>query len=179
MVGAPQVALVVKNLPANAGDKRWGFDPCVGKIPWSRNWQFTLELLPGRSHGQRSLAGYSSQSCKELDMTENTIHICMAEFLCCPPETITLLISYTPIENKKFNFKKVKEGITPLTHTRALLNIPSLAEAAESWVWSERTCNSPAPKAKKRPLSRERLQTGLHPLPHLLLSLVDNLPGRK
>ena len=56
----------------------------------------------------------------------------MAEFLCRPPETITLLISYTPIENKKFNFKKVKEGITPVTHTRALLNIPSLAEAAES-----------------------------------------------
>ena len=57
----------------------------------------------------------------------------MAEFLCRPPETITtLLISYTPIENKKFNFKKVKEGITPLTHTRAPLNIPSLAEAAES-----------------------------------------------
>ena len=32
--------------------------------------------------------------------------ICMAESLCCPPETITtLLISYTPIKNKQF-FKK-------------------------------------------------------------------------
>ena len=68
-------------------------------------------------------------------MTENTIYICMAEFLCRPPKTITtLLISYTPIENKKFNLKKVKEGITPLTHTRAPLNIPSLAEAADSLV---------------------------------------------
>ena len=29
--------------------------------------------------------------------------ICMAESLCCPPETITtLLIGYTPIQNKKF-----------------------------------------------------------------------------
>ena len=29
--------------------------------------------------------------------------ICMTEFLCCPPETvITLSISYTPIQNKKF-----------------------------------------------------------------------------
>ena len=28
--------------------------------------------------------------------------MCMAEFLCCPPETITtLLISYTPIQHKK------------------------------------------------------------------------------
>ena len=31
------------------------------------------------------------------------ICVCMAESLCCPPETITmLLISYTPIQNKKF-----------------------------------------------------------------------------
>ena len=33
--GASQVALVVKNLPASAGDvKRCGFDPWVVKIPW-------------------------------------------------------------------------------------------------------------------------------------------------
>ena len=32
--------LVVKNLPTNAGDgKRYGFDPWVEKIPWSRKWQ--------------------------------------------------------------------------------------------------------------------------------------------
>ena len=31
----------------------------------------------------------------------------MAKSLCCPPETITtLLISYTPIQNKKFKEKK-------------------------------------------------------------------------
>ena len=29
-------------------------------------------LLPGESHGQRSLMGYSSWGCKELDMTEET-----------------------------------------------------------------------------------------------------------
>ena len=35
---------------------------------------------------------------------------CMAESLCCSPETITtLLISYTPIQNKKFK-KKSKKG---------------------------------------------------------------------
>ena len=34
---ASQVALVVKNLSANAGDiEDWGFDPWVGKIPWRR-----------------------------------------------------------------------------------------------------------------------------------------------
>ena len=55
-----QVALVVKNLPANAADvKRGGFDPWVGKIPWRRAWQPTPVFLPGESHGQRSLGGYS------------------------------------------------------------------------------------------------------------------------
>ena len=54
------MALVVKNSPANAGDiKRRRFDPWVGKIPWRRAWQPTPVFLPGASHGQRSLAGYS------------------------------------------------------------------------------------------------------------------------
>ena len=39
--------------------KRHGFEPWVGKIPWRRAWQPTPVFLPGESHGQRSLAGYS------------------------------------------------------------------------------------------------------------------------
>ena len=54
--------LVVKNLPANAGDK--GSDPCPGKIPWERKWQPTPVFLPEKSHGQRSLAGYSPRACQ-------------------------------------------------------------------------------------------------------------------
>ena len=54
-----QVALVVKNLPANAGNiMRVGFDRWMGKIPWRRKWQPTPIFLPGESNGQRSLAGY-------------------------------------------------------------------------------------------------------------------------
>ena len=49
---ATQVALVVKNLPANAGDMRCGFDLWVGKIPWKRAWQHTPVFLPGESLGQ-------------------------------------------------------------------------------------------------------------------------------
>ena len=52
-------ALVVKNVPASAGDMRCGFDPWVRKIPWKRAWQPTPVFLPGKPHGQRSLAGYS------------------------------------------------------------------------------------------------------------------------
>ena len=48
--------------------RRSGFDPWVGKIPWRRKWQPTPIFLPGESHGQRSLMGYSSWAHKESDM---------------------------------------------------------------------------------------------------------------
>ena len=48
------------------------FNPWVGQIPWSRKWQPTPVCLPGKSHAQRSLHGYSPQGCKESDMSENT-----------------------------------------------------------------------------------------------------------
>ena len=41
--------------------QRRGFDPRVGKLPWRRKWQSTPVFLPGKSHGQRSLVGYSSR----------------------------------------------------------------------------------------------------------------------
>ena len=49
---------------------RPGFDPWVGEIPWRRKWQSTPVLLPGKSHGQRSLVGYSPWGHKESDTTE-------------------------------------------------------------------------------------------------------------
>ena len=39
------------------------------RIPWSKKWQPTPILLPGKFHGQRNLAGYSQWGRKELDMT--------------------------------------------------------------------------------------------------------------
>ena len=53
---------------------RPGFNPWVGKIPRRRKWQPTLVLLPGESHGQRTLVGYSPWGCKESDTTEVTQH---------------------------------------------------------------------------------------------------------
>ena len=39
--------------------RRGELDLWVVKIPWSRKWQPTPLFLPGKSHGQTSLAGYS------------------------------------------------------------------------------------------------------------------------
>ena len=47
-----QVALVVKNPPANADDLR-DMDLIIGKIPWRRKWQLVPLFLPGESQGQR------------------------------------------------------------------------------------------------------------------------------
>ncbi|XP_065799985.1 dnaJ homolog subfamily C member 24 isoform X2 [Muntiacus reevesi] len=45
---------------------RHGFSPWV----WRKKWQPTPVFVPGKSHGPRSLAGYSLCSHKELDMNE-------------------------------------------------------------------------------------------------------------
>ena len=51
---------MVKKPPANAEDAGdLGFEPWVGKIPWRRKWHPMPGFLPGKCHGQRSLAGYS------------------------------------------------------------------------------------------------------------------------
>ena len=48
---------MVKNLPTMQELQEMGVDPWVEKIPWRRTWQPTPVFLPGKSHGQRSLAG--------------------------------------------------------------------------------------------------------------------------
>ena len=51
--------------------RRPGFDPWVRKIPWRGKWQPILVLLPGKSHGQRSLVDYSPWDLKESDTTSD------------------------------------------------------------------------------------------------------------
>ena len=46
------------------------FSPWFGKTPWRRTGQPTPVFLPGESHGQRSLEGYSPWGHTELGMTE-------------------------------------------------------------------------------------------------------------
>ena len=51
---------MLKNLPVTAGEVRdVSSIPGSGKIPWKRAWQLTPVFLPGKSHGQRSLVGYT------------------------------------------------------------------------------------------------------------------------
>ena len=59
----------VKESACNVGDP--GSIPGVGKNPWRRKWQSTPVFLPGESHGQRSLVGYSPQDAKSQTRLSN------------------------------------------------------------------------------------------------------------
>ena len=60
---------MVKNLPAV--QEIW-VQSLGWEDSWRRAWQPTPVFLPGESHGQRSLVGYSPRGHKELDMAEVT-----------------------------------------------------------------------------------------------------------
>ena len=69
------MAQMVKNLPAMQETRLHSW---VRKIPGRSEWLPTPVFLPGKFHGQRSLAGYSLRGLKELDTTEQltfSLHI--------------------------------------------------------------------------------------------------------
>ena len=68
---ASQLTLVVKNLPANAGDIRdSGSIPGLGRCPGGGHGNPLQYSCLENPHGQRRLAGYSPEGHKELDTTE-------------------------------------------------------------------------------------------------------------
>ena len=63
------MVLVVKNLPANADSS---LTPGLGRSP--EGGHGNPVFLPGESHGQKSLVGYSPHGRKESDTTETASH---------------------------------------------------------------------------------------------------------
>ena len=60
------ISYILKNIPSFI---------CNSKLSWRRKWQPTPVFWPGKSHGQRSQAGYNTYGPKELDTTKHT-HEC-------------------------------------------------------------------------------------------------------
>ena len=65
------------------------FNPWIAKMPWRRKWQPTPVFLPGKSHGQKSLAGYSPWGrkgvghdlvTKQQHINEKILLICMLRY---------------------------------------------------------------------------------------------------
>ena len=70
-----------------------GFDPLVGKVSWRRKWQPTPIFLPGKFHGERSLASCSPWGRKGSDTTEHVpIHAhCLRKQLESESETRSVM----------------------------------------------------------------------------------------
>ena len=75
----PGGAVVRIHLPAQEMQETW-FDPWVRKIPWRRKWQPTSVLLPGKSHGQRSLVGCGPWGQRESDARLKWVNITYISF---------------------------------------------------------------------------------------------------
>ena len=66
--------------------RRYTLDSWVGKIPQRRKWQPAPIFLPGKFHGQKSLAGYCPWGHKEWDTSEQlSMHIALGICLHCYP----------------------------------------------------------------------------------------------
>ena len=74
---ASLVAQMVKNLPVMK--ENW-VQSLGGKILWRKEWLPTLVFSPGKSHGQKSLVGYSAWGHKELHMNKQLTHIFFNSF---------------------------------------------------------------------------------------------------
>ena len=72
---ASQVALVVKNPLANAGDGRDVGSIPVRKILWRRKWHPTPVFLPGRSHGQEAWVAKSQTGLSNWTHTVNSQYL--------------------------------------------------------------------------------------------------------
>ena len=124
--------------------RRPGFDPWVGKTPWRRAWQPTLVFLPGESHGQRSLVGYSPWGHRESDMTEQLSIIAQGK-------------------NIKFHFVPTDKSRTPtilhrITPYKIILGSKTLKHHAHTylkclyhlWLPSHEHCSQPQIVPRKR-----------------------------
>ena len=63
--GSPLQPCCLEN-PMDRGAWRATVSPWTGKISWRKKWQPTPVFLPGESHGQRSLVGYSPWGGKDF-----------------------------------------------------------------------------------------------------------------
>ena len=132
----------------------------VGKILWRRKWQPTPVFLPGESHGQRNLVGYSPWGRKESDMTEwlshtHTLVITPRTTLQNWPEGIAAAMSWAAIPRRAL--PQSQELLSPNTELSSSAQnalppdscrVPSLGQPSagfHSWAWSLQIKFSPGP----------------------------------
>ena len=106
--------------------KRHGFNPWIGKMPWKRVRQHTPLFLPGDSHGQKSLWGYRGSQRVRQDWSDlahvhgglkTTVYLYAVIFRSYEGTTVTFNYSISMLCNEIFSFHS--QG-----HTENLPNVP-------------------------------------------------------
>ena len=111
--------------------RRCVFDPWVGKI-WRRKWQPPPVFLPGKSHGQRSLVGYSPRDRRESDTAEHA-HMCthtgkpQCTSILRKLQIIILPSTSSPYDNVVRNWKQVPSKASLVA--QRLKRLPAMREA--------------------------------------------------
>ena len=123
--------------------KRRGFKPLVRKIHWRWAWQPTPVFLPGESHGQRSLAGYSPWGRKKSDATEVTWHTCTYTYWRNKWEKnehiyISHIFNYREHNSPRASADEIHQVLPPLLPTKTEYDRDNMA--THSWRWPCRAC---------------------------------------
>ena len=120
---------MVKNPPANTGDEGdTGSIPGSGRSPGVGNGNPTLPVLPGESHGQRSLVGCSPWGCTVSDMTEHTIMLTIMTHILKDPSPYEVSSSHLLM------LRDVTCITTTLSATLTTWNLPTLPTPTHSSV---------------------------------------------
>ena len=130
-------------------------------MPWRKKWQPTPVFLPGESHGQRSLGGYSPWPHKESDTTE------------------WLSLSFTDDSDHLWRPREVRRLAPPHPGNEGLVLTSSLS-ALDSWPPSPPPLLPPQtstgqPSCPLIPLSSPSVKTPSHPLQLPILFLLSPL----
>ena len=127
MLWASQVALVVKNPPATAGDIReMGLIPWFGKIPWRRVWQPIPVPLPGESPWTEGLGGCHSIGPQRVR--------CDWSDLAGTCNTETHVLTFFHMFSNVFSFPKTVVSFDVITGFRSSVPFSSL-EIVGVFVW--------------------------------------------
>ena len=104
--------------------QRCSFNSWIGKTPCKRAWPRTPVFLSEKSHGQRSLEGYSPQGCKELDTTEVTQHAYICKLVCFsetnsfhPSLQLEMSQIFKTVNSHQYRGRKTASFVPPLLST--------------------------------------------------------------
>ena len=97
---------------------RPGLDPWIGKLPWRRAWQSTPVLLPGESPWTEEPGGYSPQSHKGSDTTDQ----------------LTLPLSLSILSKEPYSTPDVGPGFKPKQNIKGINS--SMAQPSTDW-WGD------------------------------------------